>query len=559
LPAPAEPAVGPRPFALHEAGAGGLRIVAANGAARAMGITAGLTLSDAKARAGHLDSEPIDRAGDRAALIRLAAWMGRFTPRVALNGEDGLLLETTGCDHLFGGERAMLAAIGAPLTAAGYHHRMGLAATPGAAAALAHGHDGPEPPLLAAGETAQGLAGLPMAALRLTPDALTLLRRFGLTRIGQLYGIDRKALARRFQSRAAAGQVMDVLDAALGRRATALTPLTPPPDHAARLPCPEPLIDRTGLQAGLERLTAEVCAMLTANGQGARRFTLTAFRADGTLDSCIAEAARPVRMPAHILRLFAERLDGLDPGYGIDLLHLEARRCAPMEAGMGALCAGLAMGGVDIAELAGLADRLCARLGAGRVEVLEPAGSHLPERACQPRPFAGHCPDWAGARPAIAAAGMGPRPLTRLVHPEPVEVIAEVPDGPPLRFVWRRLARRVVRADGPERIAPEWWHHLPAGTPRPPGADAPEGASKAWLVPKMDPRADASHIEAARAALAAAPSTGGATPEGAPRPRTRDYYRVEDGDGRRYWLFRDGLYGDGRGGRPQWYVHGVGP
>ncbi len=571
---------------LHEAGPGGLRIVAANGPARAAGITPGLTLSDAKARTALLGSAAIDRAADAAALARLAAWMIRYTPLVALDGADGLMLETTGCDHLFGGERAMLAAIGDRLAAAGYRHRMGLAGTPVAAAALAHGHAGPAPVILAGDGEADGLAPLPMAALRLAPDTLTLLRRFGLTRIGQLYGIDRKALARRFQSKAAAGQVMTVLDAALGLRPSPLVPLRPPPDHAARLSCPEPLIDAEGIAAGLARLTEEVCATLTAHGHGARCFTLTAFRADGTLDACRVETARPVRRPAHILRLFADRLATLDPGYGIDLLALDARRTGPMETGMRALSPALAGDRFDARDLAALADRLTARLGAGCVQVLQPAGSHVPEAACRLAPFEGQCPDWPAGRPSprtglAGETGMGPRPLTLLMRPEPVEVIAEVPDGPPLRFVWRRVPRRVVRADGPERIAPEWWRHLPVRAPAAPGASvsvasapgasapgasapgasapgatSPPGTSRAWLVPKMDPRADAVHLEAARAALADLPPEPAARP---PLPRARDYYRVEDADGLRYWLFRDGLYEDGRGGVPAWYVHGTGP
>ncbi|MEL6387122.1 MAG: DNA polymerase Y family protein [Pseudomonadota bacterium] len=596
-----------QPFVLHEAGAGGMRVVAANGPARAAGIETGLTLSDASARVPRLASAAIDRAADQAALTQLARWMVRYTPLVALDGLDGLMLETTGCDHLFGGEEAMADAISTPLARAGYAFRIGLADTPVAAAALVRDGRPPGvgPAIVAEGQQREGLADLPMAALRLAPDTLTLLRRFGLTRIGQLYGIDRKALSRRFQSRQVAGQVMTVLDQALGLRPAPLIPLRPAPDYAARLPCPEPLIERDGIHAGLSDLTEQVCADLSAHGCGARRFTLHAFRADGTLAAVSVSAARPVRTPKHILGLFAETLDTLDPGYGIDLLLLEADRTAPMETGIRPLSTALASKAIDATDLAALADRLVARLGDTRVSVLAPEARHLPEAACRITPFQGRLPDWPRDRPTPSQT-MGPRPLMLFDRPEPVDVIAEVPDGPPLRFVWRRVPRRVVRADGPERIAPEWWTYLgdpraasrhdgsrsglALGDPRaasrhdgsrsglafssaphapeqprqplpPLGASAPAGASKTWLVPKMDPRADANHIEKARAALHAprpeTPSAGALLATS--RPRARDYYRAEDAAGLRYWLFRDGLYGDGRGGMPVWYVHGVGP
>jgi len=214
-----------------EAGAGGLRIVAANGEAARFGVEPGLTLSDACARAPGLASAPIDRAGDRTALRQLAHWMGRYSPLVGLHGEDGLWMETTGCDHLFGGEAALLEEMSARLSSLGLTHRMGLAPTPGAAAALA----------LAGAETLNcldedtlraGLADLPVAALRLSGAAVQLLRRFGLTRIGQLYGIDRRALARPFASADSADAVVTRLDQALGLRAEVFDTLRPAPAYA---------------------------------------------------------------------------------------------------------------------------------------------------------------------------------------------------------------------------------------------------------------------------------------------------------------------------------------
>ncbi|MEA1940778.1 MAG: DNA polymerase Y family protein [Pseudomonadota bacterium] len=489
---------GAAPFVLTEAGVHGLRVAAANAAARALGVEPGLRFADARTRAPDLAAEPVDREADARALERLALWMERWSPAVALAGADSIMIDTTGGAHLFGGETAMLDDMADRLGRAGLDCRLGLAPTPGAAWALAHA--APDRTRLDEAGLEAGLAGLPMAGLRLSEDGLTLLRRFGLTRIGQLYDIDRKALARRFHSLSAADAVLVRLDQALGQRPEPLDPLRPPPDHAARLPCPEPLLHPDGIRAGLERLAPALCERLDAHGEGARRFRLAVFRVDQSVAEVTVGAARPVHDPAHILTLFRDRLEAIDPGFGVELMELEAARTGPVTPQARSLDAVFAGDGPDAAELAVLADRITARLGGRVVNVLQPVESHLPERAEALSVYEGELPDWRSVPPP----GPAPRPLRLFERPESLEVIAEIPDGPPMRFVWRRIVHRVRRADGPERIAPEWWR--PAAT-----------------------------------------------------RRARDYYRVEDEDGRRYWIFREGLYGDGRGGPPAWFVHGLFP
>lgn len=489
-------ASGSAPFVLTEAGRNGLRVAAADAAARARGIEPGLRFADARTRAPDLLAEPVDREVDAKALERLALWMERWSPAVALAGADSILIDATGGAHLFGGEAAMLDDMADRLGRSGLDCRLGLAPTPGAAWALAHA--APDRTRLEAAALKSGLADLPMTALRLSEDSLTLLRRFGLTRIGQLYEIDRKALARRFHSVSAADAVLTRLDQALGQRPEPLDPLRPPPDHAVRLPCPEPLLHPDGIRAGLERLAPALCERLDARGEGARRFRLAVFRVDQSVADVVVGAARPVHDPAHILTLFRDRLETLDPGFGIELMELEAARTGPVAPQARSLDAVFAGDGPDTAELAVLADRITARLGGRVVNVLQPVQSHLPERAEALSAYEGELPDWHSA----PAPGPAPRPLRLFEPPESLEVIAEIPDGPPMRFVWRRIVHRVRRADGPERIAPEWWR--PAAT-----------------------------------------------------RRARDYYRVEDEEGRRYWIFREGLYGDGRGGPPAWFVHGL--
>lgn len=554
------PAAPARPFVLVEAGVHGLTVAAANAPARALGVCEGLRFSDAKARAPDLASEEIDRAADARALKKLCEWTVRIAPVFAVDGRDGLMLETTGCAHLFGGEEGLLETARALLARNGIPAQLALAGTPGAAHALARHRPGE---ILVNGAEEEGLAALPVAGLRLSEDAQALLRRFGLTRIGQLYGLERKALARRFRSAAHADAVLLRLDQALGRRAEPFAPLRPAPAFAARLSCPEPIGSSEAIASGLETLCRRICADLEKAGEGAQRFTLHAFRADGGKDAVAVATARPENNPERIAGLFRERIDGINPGFGLDLLLLHAERTGPLQISAGALSGDLAPGDIDEAALSALADRIAARLGDGAVKIARHCASHIPERAETRAPFAGSLvhKDWQDPL-------RGPRPLRLFEPPEPVTVLAEVPEGPPMSFRWRRVRRRVVKADGPERIAPEWWRREGAPPGALSGASFTEKMNRKWLAPKLDPRADAGRIKAARRDLERSlaredsPQGEGRRAPAPKRPRARDYYRVEDAQGRRYWLCREGLYGDrdGEAGRaPAWFIHGVFP
>ena len=267
----------------------------------------------------------------------------------------------------------------------------------------------------------------------------------GLTRIGQLYGIDRKALARRFRSREAADAVLLRLDQALGLRHEPLDPLRLPPLQSARFNCPEPIFTGEAIEFALEKMSGQLCADLARLGQGARGFSLIAFRSDGTVSEVSITLARPARTPKHILRLFKEKIDRIDPGFGIDLLLLEAHRTGAMDISAVALSGDLAASDTDEVALAALADRITAKLTEGAVYVHRPAESHVPERAAKRETFTGQLPD-APAREVVT----GPRPIRIFETPERVKVLAEVPDGPPQRFIWRKVTRHVARADGPE-------------------------------------------------------------------------------------------------------------
>lgn len=503
---PSPPRADDAPFALVESGTHGLSLLALNAAARAQGLHRGQSHADARAILPALASAPADPERDRAALRRLALWAERYSPCVCADARapalEGLLLDMTGGAHLFGGEAALLADLRGRLARAGIPARVAIADTPAAAWGLARfsAHDETVAP---AGRTREAIAGLPMEALRLEAEALSLLRRFGLKQVGDLYGLPRAGLARRFRGEAGL-RLVERLDQALGVSPEPLTPERPAPLYRAWMAFAEPLIDVEAVGVQLPALARALAGELTRDGQGARRLRLTAFRVDGRNTAIEAGLSAPATAPGHMLRLLREKgLERLDLGFGVDALMLEASR-SELALVRQAEIAGGSAAAPDAEALAGLIDRLQARLGEEAVRRPALRESWIPERSEAWTP-AGPTPP-----PAPAEADARPRPILLFDPPEPVEAIAELPDGVPARFVWRRASRRVARADGPERLSPEWWRESAAG----PG----------------------------------------------PGDRTRDYYRVEDDQGRRYWLFREGLYNrEDLERRPGWWMHGVFP
>ena len=465
-------------------------LTAINRQAEAEGLRAGMRLADARALLPGLAVLAAEPAEDRRGLERLALWCNRFTPRCAVDGADGLLLDIAGATHLFGGEAAMAAEVEARLAGLGFEARTGLADTPGAAWALAR-FGKKDRRIAAPGGTLAALKSLPVEALRIVPGNARLLRRLGLTTIGAVNALPRASLARRFREPGEASP--ERLDRVLGRSPDPAASLPLPPVCLARLAFPEPLIDLAGLEAAVARLMEELCASLERDGLGARELSLLFCRVDGGAVRRGISTVRATRDGAHLRRLFDGKIETVDPGFGIDAMALHAVRAEPLAHEQFRLTEG----GRGSSELGPLIDRLQARLGEGSVSRLEPVESHLPERV-ERRAAPGRDSAAWPMRP-----GLPQRPFRLFERPEPVDAIAELPDGPPALFIWRRLRRRAVRAEGPERIEPEWW-------------------------------------------------------AGGPEDRPRDYYRVEDAEGRRYWLFRAGLYRDAGGkGPPRWYIHGL--
>jgi len=475
-------------------------VTAANPAASAVGVAPGMALADARAVSPGLASMSADFQADAALLDRIAAWCYRYTPWSAVEGQDGVWLDVTGCAHLFGGEAALLETLRMRLGGFGIETRGALADTPGAAWALSRygGKHGGGGMILPPDGAQAALAGLPVAALRLGPATVAGLSRLGLKRVGDLYDMPRAPLTTRFGA-----EVTRRLDQALGRLAEPISPRRPVPRYRVRLGFPEAIGLADDIAAGLRRLLHRLCERLDRAGQGARRLELTLCRVDGSVQSVAIGTAGPARDAAHLARLFAERLGQLDPGFGVEAMILAAPVTEPLApAQIETFAASRAKGASSDASpdvltaIAPLLDRLGNRLGFDRLVVLRAWESHLPDAAMRAVPAV----DAAGG--AAWPAGRA-RPLRLLDRPERVETIAPLPDrAPPGAFLWRRVRRRLRAAEGPERIAPEWWR-----------------ADPGWA--------------------------GGA----------RDYWRVEDEAGGRFWLFREA---DGqRETAPRWFLHGV--
>jgi protein ImuB len=487
------PAPDPRPLVVTGKRGNVERLVAVDASAERLGLTPGLALAEARARHPDLAVIAEHPADDRRLLDDLADWCQRYTPLLAVDPPDGLLLDIAGCAHLYGGEDRLLADLLARIEGFGFAARGAIASTIGTAFAVAR--FGPAGIITPGGERA-ALAPLQLAALRLAEETTAALRRVGLKRIGDVVDLPRAPLVARF-----GGDLLRQLARALGTEREPLTPLLPVAAYVAEQPFAEPIAREDDVLRVIERLAARLKPMLERRGEGARLVELVLFRTDGAVRRVVLATSRPVRDPPDIRALYVERLaslaDALDPGFGFDLARLSviaAEPCPPEQIGFGERA--------DAADLDRLIDRLSARLGSRRVMRLIANDSHIPELAAAPVPAQAGvalADGWAAFRRFRASVDLSPRPLRLLVKPEPIEAIAAIPDGPPVRFRWRRALHEVVAADGPERIEGAWWS---------------EEAGPA-----------------------------------------RDYFRVEDKAGHRFWLFRAGLYRSTA--QPQWFLHGT--
>ncbi|GHG25355.1 Y-family DNA polymerase [Paracoccus aerius] len=462
-------------------------VTAACAVAQELGLTVGMPVSKVQAMVPDLQVLPHDPQADAASLERLALWvLQRVSPIVAVDPPDGLVIDSTGADHLHGGEEAMLETLIGRLVMSGVTARAAVADTWGAAHALAR-HVAVPMHVAEPGTAEALLSPLPLSALRLPPATLASLRTLGFVCIGDLLHQPRAPLTRRFGP-----DLCRRLDQALGHASEPIEPLRLAELVEVRRAFAEPIAAAETIARYIGKLVVQLCAALEERGLGARRLDLLCWRVDAHVQTVRVGLARPQRDPQRLTRLLCEKIETISPGYGIEILSLTAVMVEPLDARQMAS----SLLEAPAPDLSGLVDVLANRVGARGVYRMAPVASDVPERsvtriAALSEPVGAGWPDhW-------------PRPTRLLPRPEPIETLALLPDHPPVSITWRGIRRKVARADGPERVFGEWW------------------------------KRDAEMIA------------------------VRDYFRIEDEAGERYWVFRAGDGEHAETGSHRWFLHGV--
>lgn len=477
-----QPALRNVPFVLRASSHGRMIITAANAIAQSKDIDVGMVLADA--RAIMPDLEVMDDIPDLPArlLKRLAEWCIRYSPVVAVDLLAGLIIDASGCSHLWGGDDKYLTDIKKKLNARGYDVRIAMADTIGVAWGMArYGRMSVVPN----GEHTRSMLSLPPEALRLETETVQRLHKLGLHRISQLINIPRSSLRRRFGP-----HFIMMLDKALGQELETIEPITPLEPYQERLPCLEPIVTATGIEIALRQLLETICTRLQQEQKGLRKASFKCFRVDGKTQVIDISTTRPSHNVTHLFKLFEIKLSTIEPALGIELFILEApivEDHLPYQEKMWEETKGL-----RDERLAEFIDSLSNKVGSESVHRYLPDEHYWPERSFKAATS-------LQEKPTTTWRKDKPRPLELLNPPERIEVTAPIPDYPPMLFRYKGKVHEITKADGPERIEQEWW--LQQG-------------------------------------------------------QHRDYYRVEDQYGHRYWLFRLGHYHDKT---YQWFLHGFFP
>ncbi|WP_143307218.1 Y-family DNA polymerase [Chitinophaga vietnamensis] len=475
-----QPALKQLPFVFAAPDHGRMKVTAANKAAQQQGIDTGATIADAKALVPALQVLDDIPGQEEKLLTALGHWCIRYTPVVAIDPPAGLLLDASGCAHLWGGELPYLKDIVTRLRNFGYDVRIGMADSIGAAWAIARYR--PQLPVVPSGEQTAALLPLPPTALRLEPSIVERLQKLGLHQVNDFIHLPRSALRRRFGA-----ALLQRLHQAMGTAAEAIIPLEPPLPYQERLPSLEPIKTATGITIALQQLLDTLCQRLERESNGLRSATFKCYRVDDKTTTISIGTNRASHNAAHLFKLFELKIAQVAPGPGIELFVLEAPKVEAVTPAQEALWA--KNGGLENKAVAELLDRITNKTGKGTVHRYLPDQHHWPERSIKSAVT-------FSEQPEIEWRTDKPRPLWLLPEPAPIQVAAPIPDYPPMLFIYRGQLHRLKKADGPERIEREWW--LETG-------------------------------------------------------EHRDYYNVEDEEGRRYWIFRLGHYDMEQ---QQWFIHG---
>jgi protein ImuB len=474
-----------------------------------------MRLADARALCPTVHSYSTGVASDHADLHKLALWARRYSPLTGVDElANGIWIDVAGAEHLFGGVRGLMADCARRLRQSGLHLRFAAAPTCGAAWALAHyarpgihilphHHAMPaaavQPVAPPCARMRQILAPLPLAALRIETDTECALQRTGLQVIGDIMVMPRAPLATRFGN-----GLLRRLDQAFGDVQESFCPLAPPQPMIVSRNFAEPVAAASDIVAMISYLADEMARLLYHTGMAARRLELGWQLVDGGRHCHHIHLSRPSRQAALFHRLLAGLSDWITPEFGIETGWMQAHDCsllAPVDQPLQHMATSADSTAGE--NYASLIDRLVARLGYGSVVHIKPQANWQPEAAQQTM-----LAELTMPAASVAAAGWlaptqsataPPRPIRLLAHPHPIDVVALLPDHPPAQFIWQRRTHKIIKASGPERIAPPWWA-APAGS------------------------------------------------------KSRDYFRVKDHHGACFWLYRDGL--PERGETAAWFLHG---
>ncbi len=458
-----KPALRDVPFVTAASERGRMVVKSASRAAEAQGIEADFVVADGRAVLPSLVVMDDVPGLPQKTLTALAEWFLRYTPAACVDTPDGILLDASGCAHLWGGERAYLADIYGKMKAFGYDLRLAMADTAGAAWAVSR--YGRLTPIVPPGAQAEALGPLPAAALRLEREVLEKLTKLGLYQIGSFMNMPRSALRRRFGE-----ALLQRLDQALGHEAEELQPVKPPAPFAERLPCPEPIRTATGIEIGLIQLLQALCERLQKEGKGLRTAVLKCFRVDGAVEQVSISTVRPSRTVAHLFKLFGLKISGLEPALGFELFVLEApvvEDVSPEQETLWEMSES-----ADNTRIVELLDRIAGKMGTSVVLRYLPAEHHWPERSYR-------LASSLHEKPMTMWRTDRPRPVHLLPKPEPIDVMVPLPDYPPVHFLHKGNIHRIRKADGPERIEGEWW--LDGGEARDYYCAEDEGGARYWL------------------------------------------------------------------------------
>lgn len=476
-----QPKLATVPFVLYASDHGRMIVTAANELAENEGIYTGTILADARAIVPSIQSIEEKSAQFEKLINHFAQWFIRYSPVVATDGFDGLIIDASGCAHLWGGEEKYLSHISARLQQFGYSVRIAMASTIGVA--WAHTRYGINFSIINAGNETEALLQLPAQALRINQEITERLYKLGLKQISSFLQMPSSVLSRRFGK-----ELIQRLNQALGFEEELIKPVIVTSTYAERLNCFEPVATRSGIEIALTNLLAQLCKRLKQEQKGIRSVVFTTYRVDGKIQSVQIGTNRSTLNEQHLFKLFHEKLETIEPGLGIELFLLEATKVDDYLPAQEKLFT--AGGGLQDPHLAQLLDRLANKIGMHKIHRYLPDEHYWPERSLKKAMTLDETPttNWNNFRP---------RPIMLLTTPASITVAAPVPDYPPMLFRYKGKVHKIVKADGPERMEQEWWLQ--------------EGEH-------------------------------------------RDYYYVEDEEGHRYWLFREGHYeADKTAG---WFLHG---